>query len=331
MKHITGTFLLLSLHASVCISCSALTVPQTSVPVTTPNTWQSTKAEHVYGLPDIKKNKKGTLTLDADALTFTGTSGNASIPRLSVTAVSAGNERVEIWGMGGRILRMTIPNGGGIAAAAVMHHRIDMLTIEFKDAHGGGHSAVFFLPANEAEHALRSFALTPLPPSQKLVPACDVSNIQPGSVFVSTPNWDGAQVPAAYRALVYEHLIDRLHSSKEITHVYRDGEGDGHHACPQYTIHIAINAFKEGSSVKRALMGPVGMFVGTTQMKFNVTFTDTTGKLNASEQISTTIRGESESTGVADHVAKDVAKHYAKALKTANKSAASKTPTAPVS
>jgi len=132
-------------------------------------------------------------------------------------------------------------------------------------------------------------------------------------------------VPAAYRALVYEHLIDRIQSTKEVAHVYRDGEGNGQGACPQYTVHISIAAFKEGSSVKRAFLGPAGMFVGATQMKFDVAFTDASGKLSTSEQITATIRGESESTGVADHVAKDVAKHYTKALKNADKSNSAKT------
>jgi hypothetical protein len=79
--------------------------------------------------------------------------------------------------------------------------------------------------------------------------------------------------------------------------------------------------FKEGSSVKRSFMGPVGMFVGTTQMKFDVTFTDASGKVNTREQIAATMRGESESTNVADHVAKSVAKHYTNLLKAAGKSA----------
>jgi hypothetical protein len=56
-------------------------------------------------------------------------------------------------------------------------------------------------------------------------------------------------------------------------------------------------------------------------MKFDVTFADSSGKLNTNEQITATMRGESESTDVADHVAKNLAKHYATVLKNADKSA----------
>jgi hypothetical protein len=328
MKYLSGAPLFLFLHASLCVphhlsAASIQVVPQDhAVPAAI--LWKSTSAEHVYGFPDMKPNKKGALTLSADALTFSGKSGNTSIPRSSLTAVSAGNQRVELWGMSGRILRMTIPDGGGLAAAAVMHHRVDMLTVEYNDVRGGNHAAVFFLPANEAERALQNFALSPVPPRKVSEGVCQNAPVQPKSVLVSAPNWDHAEVPAAYRALVYEHVVDRLRRTKEVGQVYRDGEGESHDGCPQYIVHISISTFKQGSSVQRAFLGPVGMFVGTTQMKFDVTFTDASGKLNTREQITATMRGESESTNVADHVAKSLAKHYTAVLKNANKSNSAK-------
>ncbi|MBB5343984.1 hypothetical protein [Tunturibacter empetritectus] len=336
MRYLSGAPFVLILHASLCVPThlSAATiqvVSQDHAVLATVATWKSAKAEHVYGLPDMKPNKKGTLTLSGDALTFTGKSGNTSIQRSAVTAVSAGNQRVEIWGIGGRLLRMTIPDGGGVAAAAVMHHRVDMLTVEFTDSSGGYHAAVFLLPAKEADRALESFVLTPVPPRKLSDTVCRNAPIEPKSVLVSAPNWDQAEVPAAYRALVYEHLIDRIQSTKEVAHVYRGGEDNGQGACPQYKVHLSIATFKEGSSVKRAALGPAGMFVGTTQMKFDVTFTDSSGRLNTSEQITATMRGESESTNVADHVAKSIAKHYATVLKNADKSNSAKNTVNPAS
>ena len=330
MKFLTGAPLALLLHASFCVPSylSAATIQPTPQGHSVPSSdvvWQSAKAEHVYGFSEIKAHTKGTLTLSADALTFSKKSGNASIPRSSLTAVSAGNERVELWGIEGRIMRMAIPDSGGLAAAAVLHHRIDMLTVEFRDSRGGGHRAVFFLPANEAERALASFALGSVEPREVSDAVCQNTVTEPGSVLVYAPNWDQAEVPAVYRALVYEHVVDRLRRTKGVGHVYRDGENNAQTACPQYTIHISIATFKAGSSVERAFMGPVGMFVGTTQMKFDVTFADSMNKLNTSEQITATMRGESESTDVADHLAKSLAKHYVTALKKADKSQPAKT------
>src|SRR5450631_333810 len=161
MKGFSNAPLVLIVHALFCVPnlLSAAGNQAASHDRSVPGTvavWQSTKAEHVYGFPELRHNKKGTLTLSEDALTFSGKSVNVSIQRNAVTAVAAGNQRVELFGMTGRLLRMTIPDGGGLAAAAVMHHRVDMLTVEFNDSHGGNHAAVFLLPANEAERALQN-------------------------------------------------------------------------------------------------------------------------------------------------------------------------------
>jgi len=217
---------------------------------------------------------------------------------------------------------MAIPNGGGIAAAGVMHHRVDMLTVEFSDNKGGYHAAVFFLPANEADRALQSFSQMPVVHREVQRAACQGNAIQPGSVLVSAPAWDQVEVPAAYRALVYEHLINRLQHLEGVGHVYRDGESDSGNGCPQYAVHISIAGFKQGSQVKRAVMGPVGIFVGTTQITFDATFTDASGKLNTHQQVKATVRGESESTNIASSVAKSLAKRYSSAQKEFGKSSA---------
>lgn len=283
--------------------------------------WSSRHAQHAYGLPEARPKDKGTLTVTADGVSFTGKSGIFTIQKPSVVAVNAGNQRVELWGVKGRLLRMAIPDGGGLAAAAVMHHRVDMLTVEFNDAKGGHHGAVFYLPAHEADRAVASLSRLPMSESEapRVAPTaavspsipCQESSINKGSVLVAAPKWEQAEVPAAYRALFYEHLMDRLRRLEGVGHIYRDGE-DAQHACPQYTIRLAVTSFKEGSQVKRAMMGPIGFFVGTTQLKFDATVTDASGKLNAQEHVKATVRGESESTNVADGVAKTLAKRYSK-------------------
>jgi len=277
--------------------------------------WTAANVEHIYGLPEIKQHKRGSLTLSADNLTFTGKSGSTAIPRSSITAVSAGNERVELWGITGRILRMAIPDNGGLAIAAFAHHRIDMLTVEFNDARGGAHSAVFFLGANQAAHAIEAFAIEPRSSLASLKSGCQSGATETGSMLITSPNWDGVQVPAVYQGLVYEHLVERFRKAKSLKQVYRDGERIPEGMCPQYTVHLSVTGFKEGSSVKRAMLGPVGMFVGTTQMIFDAELSDRSGSINIKEELKSTIRGENESTSVADQVAKKLEKKYEKAVK----------------
>jgi hypothetical protein len=158
----------------------------------------------------------------------------------------------------------------------------------------------------------------PVRTALEVVPDCRDS-VEARSVYVAAPDWDQTEVPAAYRALVYEHVVDRLRRTEGAGRVYRDGENNFAKVCPQYTIHISVSGFKQGSQVTRAMLGPVGMFVGTTQMKFDTTLNDASGSLDLRKQVRGTIRGESESTGVADSVAKTIAKQYAGILKDADR------------
>lgn len=278
-------------------------------------TWSASGVQHAYGLPNTKVKEKGTMTVNVEGVTFRGKSNVFTIPRQSVMAVSAGNERVELWGMKGRLLRMAIPNGGGLAAAGVMHHKVGMLTVEFSDGKGGYHGAVFYLPVDEAAHVLRSFSEMPEVHREISNAACKSGVVMPRSVLVAAPEWDQMEVPAAYRALVYEHLVDRLQKMKDAGAVYRDGEPGVQRGCPQFVIHTKISGFKQGSQVQRAVMGPVGMFMGTTQMTFNANITDASGGMNVNEQVKATVRGESESVNVADGVAKNIVKQYSAAQK----------------
>lgn len=268
--------------------------------------WASNHAEHVYGLPGAKAKESGTLTIDDRELVFAGKTGRSIIRLQSVYAAGAGNDRVELWGMKGRLLRMAIPNGGGLFAATFMHHRVDMFTVEYGDGTGGYHTAVFFLPANEAGRALQAITTAPIAPREPAEAACDGGPVRPSTVRVPIPEWNDANVPAAYRALVYEHLIDRLRQSPGIERVYRDGEP----GCAQYSIQLTGTGFKAGSQIARASTGPVGMFVATTQMGFEMRIVDGDGQEIARDQVKATIRGESESINVSQSVAKKIAKEF---------------------
>lgn len=300
----------------------ASTFPYDPIP-----SWTAGRVQHAYGLPGLKPKSKGSMTVNNSGITFDGKAGRYDIPWAEITAISNGTERVELWGTTGRIVRMVIPNGGGLAAATVMHHKVNELTVEFHDVQGSYHGAVFFLPGNDAAHVIESStqAVPSLKDQKALVspPApvisCQGTNEVSGSVLVSPPNWTEADVPAAYRAAVYENIVDRLQNVQSVSHVYRAGKPSPQQTCPQFTITISVVSFKPGNQVVRASMGPIGFFAKTTQMVFNATFTDVSGRLNKTEPLKATVRGESESLTIADRVAKRLAKLLANNLKEFNK------------
>jgi hypothetical protein len=186
------------LHAGFALSlinCSfSLAVPAQAEPsVTAPGAaavlpigWSSTHAVHVLGMPDVKAKENGTLTITAQNLTFTGKSSSSTIDLPSIVALNAGNERVELWGMKGRLMRMAVPYGGGATFATFMHHQRDMLTVEFVDSQGRYHGSVFYLPGNEAEEALRNITPSLVDSHHATSPLCGGAGIEPHSTVHNT-------------------------------------------------------------------------------------------------------------------------------------------------
>ena len=313
MKQILMMFLLLSVHVLLSGEREALAAQPGLQPDGAPvpaGQWTFANVQHLYGLPEVKAREKGVLAIRANELIFTGKLSHSTLPLESIIAVGAGNQRVELWGVKGRLLRMVIPDGGGLVAATFLHHRVDMLTVEFRDRTGAYRNAVFVLSASDADGAVQAFAKMPMHAREATSVACQSGDVRSRTVLVAAPNWNPVQVPAAYRALVYERLIDRLQHAKGIDRVYRDGETDLQQGCPQYVIHLSITGFKAGSQVQRAWTGPVGMFLGTTQMSFDAAITDASGRLVVVEQTKATVRGESESINVVNEVAKKLTKQF---------------------
>jgi hypothetical protein len=317
--------MLRALHAGFVLSIVATSVPlpspvHTASAITPGSTvvqssgWSSTHAVHVLGMPEIKAKESGTLTITPQHLTFTGRSASSTIDLSSIVALNAGNERVELWGMKGRLMRMAVPYGGGAAFATFMHHQRDMLTVEFVDRQGGYHGSVFFLPGNEAEEALRNITPAPVAPHDVSNVPCSVAGAKPNSILVKQPSFGQIEFPAAYRVLVYEQIVERMRRVPG-AEVRRDGVMDGREHCSQYTMRLSMTGFQPGSQVKRASMGPVGFFVGTTQMTLELEITDAKGMTALRDQIHATQRGESESMNVIDKIAQQAVNKWAREQK----------------
>ena len=291
------------------------TRPAATIEGSPATSWSSTHAVHVMGMPDARPKESGTLTITPHRLTFSGKSSTSTIPFPSIVALSAGDERVELWGIKGRLMRMAIPDGGGVALASVMHRKRDLLTVEFVDSQGGYHGSIFYLRGGEAVQALHSITLQPGARREIQAASCSSENVRPYSVEIKplTANTvvGSSDLPPAYRVLLYERILDRMHKLPE-TEVHRDGVAEGPAACAQYTMRFTVSAFKAGSQVKRASLGPVGMFVGVTQITLRLEVSDTHGVVIFSDQVKASQRGESESINVIDSLAKHVAKSWAK-------------------
>lgn len=109
------------------------------------------KVRHVIGLDATKRNATGKLAIRGGELVFgTGKDGR-DMPISSIEDVFIGTEVTQAGGKKGRIVKtaaMAAPYETGRSLSILMRTKVDILTISYHDAEGGG--TVLFLPSRSA-------------------------------------------------------------------------------------------------------------------------------------------------------------------------------------
>jgi hypothetical protein len=313
-----------------CLSVFASVLALTTLPMMTrssqaqqpvlshpPAEWHSDSATQLIGMPDVKDKTNGSLSITPDALVFESPDGHASIERVEILAATTGDVQVESGGTAGKITRAIIPFGGGAAVATVTHKQFSLLTVEFRDSSDAFHGAVFLLPKDEAVQAqqrLGSLAVrTQVEPQYR---SCQSGTpIHPNTLTVDSIATVGEPIPAEYKVLLYEQLIQRLRKEAAFAHVYREGNDSTAATCPEYNFTLTLNTFKKGNAALRASTGPIGFFVGATSLKFHALVRDAKGSTLLDKDFTVSKRGDSDSLDVTDKIAKELTKQLAKASK----------------
>jgi hypothetical protein len=286
--------------------------PTTSDRVENPS-GESATVIHLAGLPDVKADAKGTLTLTPDALVFNTGNAPALIAANRIVTVSTGDERVERGGTAGKMSRL-LPFGVGPALGVVSQKSVDLLTVEYRDVHEGYHAAVFMLPTKQAAEIQQKILAetTPLPTVQPA--ACrDVAGTQ-DSVLLASVDVSGMVLPAEYRALFYEQLLADLQRTRPSDSWFRAGDTSAGPECTALTLRITLVGFKKGNRALRASTGPLGMFLGTTKISFAAELDDRSGKVIWTANLKQSKRGDSDSMNVTQNIANAISKRIGKVM-----------------
>jgi hypothetical protein len=104
----------------------------------------------VIGMTGIKEHAKGSLAIDGGNLQFSNAKAKASVAIASLQdIVTANDSQRAIHGTLGT-LTMFAPYGGG-RFLSLFRSKLDTLTIEYLDANGGMHGAIFTMPLGKAD------------------------------------------------------------------------------------------------------------------------------------------------------------------------------------
>ena len=109
-----------------------------------------TEVVQLIGLAGLKDNTKGRLTVVNGTLRFIYANGNADVAAASIQDVITGKDSQRV--IGGTLGTLTLfaPYGSG-RVLSLFRKKLDTLTIQYRDADGGLHGAIFTMPFGKAE------------------------------------------------------------------------------------------------------------------------------------------------------------------------------------
>lgn len=110
-----------------------------------------TQAVLVIGFAELKEHTKGRLMVVNGALHFTHAKGDADVTAASIEDVVTGNDSQRVMGGTlGTLASLAAPFGSG-RALPLLRKKVDTLTIQYRDASGGLHGAIFTMPVGKAD------------------------------------------------------------------------------------------------------------------------------------------------------------------------------------
>ena len=109
-----------------------------------------TKVVQFMGLEGVKAKSTGRLTLEGGNLQFTGSNAKANVPLHSIEDVVTGNDSQRVFRGTIGTLTMFAPYGGG-RFLSLFRSKVDTLSIQYRDAEGGLHGAIFTMVTGKAD------------------------------------------------------------------------------------------------------------------------------------------------------------------------------------
>src|SRR6266404_3876686 len=142
-----------ALWLSTVLICCGLTAPAQKITQRGDTTAPfSTRATHLLGFANARNNSTGKLSVQDDSLQFqqNGKPG-ARVKIGSVRDVFLGGESKQVGGLPMTLGKAAAPFGGGRVVSLFAHKKYDTVSLEYMDADGGIHGAIFQLKKGQAE------------------------------------------------------------------------------------------------------------------------------------------------------------------------------------
>ena len=252
------------------------------------------KVIQLMGLNGVKRGAKGSLNVEQGNLHFAHAKTTSDVAIASLQDVVTGADTVKAVGNTIGLLSMAAPYESG-RFLSLFRRKIDTLTIQYQDADGGTHGAIFAMHVGTADaikkdllaqgaHTLPVADSSAAPVSsnalqnkQDNAPAASgkkPAKITASAIQVAMIQSDEIKLPAAFQMALYENLIRQLEKDGKFKHVFRDGDRNASRVPDVVVLHSLVRGFKPGSERWRQ----VTTVAGATSITVHCQFTNADGQ-----------------------------------------------------
>lgn len=280
----------------------------------------SVDGRYLIGFDNIKRNSTGKLTIADGALQFQVGQTNYRIGIASIEDIAVGRETTQAGGKAGTVAKtaaIAAPFDSGAGLSILLRTNVDILTVSSRDSNGSLHDLILALPKGQADiqrAQLVAFgAQVTAPPRQDViengpaapeVPTANREKFAASAVQIEPPDDVDVQIPAEFRAAVYESLVNRVRESGAFHEVFRSGDRAAAGVPDLVTLRITVDKFKQGSQVAREIT----TVLGATKLNVSASVIDRSGHVVLNGHVHGKVRFFGENLRVTDDLAKRIAK-----------------------
>lgn len=275
---------------------------------------------YLIGFDNVKRNSTGELTIADGALQFQAGQTNFRICIASIEDIAVGRETTQSGGKAGTVAKtaaIAAPYDSGAGLSILLRTNVDILTVSSRDSNGSLHDLILALPKGQAEIqraqllALGAHVTAPSRqdlmengPAASKVPTANRQKFGASAVQIEPPDGADVQIPAEFRAAVYEFLVNRVRESGAFHQVFRSGDRAAAGVPDLVTLRIRVDKFKQGSQMTREIT----TVLGATKLDVSASVIDRSGHVVLNGHVHGKVRFFGENLGVTDDLAKRIAK-----------------------
>jgi hypothetical protein len=218
------------------------------------NPSSGSKAVLVIGATNVKPNAHGMLTAGTDGLSFASKGHVTKVASDSMEKITVGSESRQSGGTPLTVAKIAIPYGGGRVVSLFAHEKFDTLTIEYRDANGGYHGAVFNLPKGQAD-PLQAALGTPQAKVAAGTAAPTGSKIDGDGWAIQLEKIDpgGTAISQEFLVATYEYLVAQLEKSHKYVNVLRSGDANAASYPKLLILKTHVEKYVSGNETARAV------------------------------------------------------------------------------